>query len=117
MIGDGTQVIDGDGRRHGWRRPVAIPDDMDDGPKAADVIELPLRVDWSSERRSWDLRDERERAQVYEMVLTEGTDDDVRAYIQIDTLVALWPKLFLPAHVRRAWVDHVRRTRHIDLEC
>jgi hypothetical protein len=88
-------------------RPVAIPGDVD-APgvaKATGVVELPLRVQWSGRRRRYDLADRRQRALVYELVLTEGTEDDVRRFVVVDELVAMWDELVLPPHVRRAWAD------------
>jgi hypothetical protein len=117
VIGDGTQVIDESGRRHGWRRPVAVPDDIDDAPKASGTVELPLHVYWSGKPRQWDLDNARQRARLYEVVLAEGTEDDVRWFIDVDVLIGLWPGLYLPQHVRVAWCDFVRRTRGIDLGC
>ncbi|MHB8463316.1 MAG: hypothetical protein ACYDD7_00580 [Acidimicrobiales bacterium] len=117
MIGDGTQVIDEAGRRHGWRRPLAIPDDVDQAPKATGVVELPLHVYWSGSRRTWDLRERTQLARVYELVMTEGTDEDVRRFIRVDELITLWPDLYLPAYVCQAWSDFLKRTRHVDLGC
>lgn len=42
---------------------------------------------------------------MYEQVLAEGADQDVRDIINVDELIALWDELFLPDHVRRAWAD------------
>lgn len=117
MIGDGTQVIDEAGRRHGWRRPLAIPEDVDDAPKTTGVVELPLHVYWSGGRRTWDLNERKQLARVYELVMTEGTDEDVRRFMHIDELAALWPDLYLPAYVRQAWSDFLKRTRNVDLGC
>ena len=50
-----------------------------------------------------DLRDRRQRARVYEIVLREGTADDVLAYIDGVLLVDLWDELVLPRDVRAAW--------------
>jgi hypothetical protein len=96
---------------------VAIPDDVDEVQKRGGRIELPLRVSWSGARRSWDLRDKRQRIQVYEMVLTDGTDDDVRTFIDVDELIRLWPELYLPRHVREAWADFLVRARGVSVEC
>src|SRR5690242_11520939 len=114
-----TQVVDSSGRRVGWRRPVAVPEDVDTSgvAKARGVVELPVRVSWSGPRRTWDLDDPRQRAQVYEMVLTDGTDEDVRRFIDLDVLVSLWPKLHLPRHVCLAWQAFLKRTRQIDVGC
>ena len=96
-------------------RPVAIPGDVD-APgvaKAVGVVELPLRVRWSGRPRRYDLADRRERALAYELVLTEGTEDDVRRFIVVDELIAMWDELVLPLHVRRAWGDWLAASRDI----
>ena len=117
MIGDGIQVIDDAGRRHGWRRPVALPSDVGTSPVVSGVIELPVHVYWSDPTRMWDLSDRRQRARVYEIVMTEGTDDDVRKFIDVDEVLALWPDLYLPPHVRDTWRDFLRRSRNVDPDC
>ena len=105
--------------RTGWVRPVAVPQDVDDSrfEKASGVIELPLHVSWSGPRIRWDLADRRQRAQVYEIVLSEGTDDDVRRFIDLDQLVDLWDDLWLSPHVRHAWADHIEGLRRVRLRC
>jgi hypothetical protein len=119
MQGDGVQVADPSGHRLGWRRPVALPDDIDDPDveKAHGFVRLPAHVFWSGADTPWDLDDLRPRLQVYEIVLTEGTDDDVRRFIDVDELIRLWPQMWLSPHVRRAWRDHIRRLRGVELEC
>jgi hypothetical protein len=100
-------------------RPVAIPEDID-APgvrKARGVVELPLRVRWSGPARAYDLSRRADRARVYEVVLAEGTDEDVRWYVELDELVALWPELVLPRHVRRAWSEWLAARRGIRLAC
>jgi hypothetical protein len=106
-------------RRNGWARPVATPEDIESPKvaKAAGLVELPSHVSWSGPRRLWDLADRRQRAQVYEIVLTEGTEDDVRRLIDVDELIGLWGDLWLSPHVRRAWADHLRRLRGVELPC
>jgi hypothetical protein len=71
---------------------VAVPADIDDSrlEKASGVVELPQRVSWSGPPIQWDLADRRQRAGVYEIVLSEGTDDDVRRFIEVDQLLDLW---------------------------
>jgi hypothetical protein len=100
-------------------RPVAIPDDVDDprAVKAQGVVGLPLRVRWSGPARRYDLDDPDDRARVYEQVLTEGTDDDVRFYVVVDDLIELWPDLVLPHHVRRAWAGWLTARRGVDVVC
>jgi hypothetical protein len=97
-------------------RPVAVPADLDDGlaPKAHGRVQLPLHIRWSGPPVTYDLDDRADRARVYEQVLREGTEDDVRFYVAEDHLLELWDELVLPPAVRDAWApwieDH-RRSR------
>jgi hypothetical protein len=118
VVGDGIQVIDSSGRRSGWRRPVAIPEDVGDPgfTRSRGVVELPLHVYWSSPSRTWDLDDERQLERVYELVLTDGTDEDVRRFIDLDQLMSMWPRLNLAPHVREAW-EAFFRARGLGIGC
>ena len=102
-----------------WTRPVAVPDDVDDPGlvKATGVVELPSWVRWSGPLRRYDLADRRDRALVYEQVLTEGTEDDVRYFVVLDDLVELWDELVLPDHVRAAWAAWLEARRGIVVRC
>lgn len=96
-------------------RPVAVPDDLDDlsVPKASGRIELPLHIRWSGPPITYDLDARADRARVYEQVLREGTEDDVRLYVDGEQLRDLFDELVLPPTVRRAWADWLRRHRHV----
>ena len=100
-------------------RPVAIPDDLgaSDVSRVSGRVVLPLRVRWSGPPRTYDLSNRRDRLLVYEQVMTEGTDDDVRAFIDVDEVVALWDDLVVPRHVRGAWAEWLRRRRGLTLSC
>ena len=121
--------------RPGWEgRPFAMPDDIDDPAivKAASRIKLPRHVYWSGEDpqgKEWELGDPRQRERVYRMVMIEGTDDDVRRFIDVDELVAMWPNplpseagqgsqggLVAPAARRPAVVLSRRTRRRIESE-
>ena len=106
-------------RRHGWSRPVALPDDLDEPGvvKAAGIVELPRHVSWSGPRRVWDLDDRRQRAQLYEIVMSEGTEADVREFIDVDQVIELWDELWLAPHVREPWMHYVERLRGVRLAC
>lgn len=67
------------------------------------TVELPLHLNWSDRGRRYDLRDRRRRARVYEIVLREGSPDDVLAYVDGALLIDLWDDLVLPAATRAAW--------------
>jgi len=100
-------------------RPVAVPDNLDDPgvSTAHGRVELPFHVRWSGPPITYDLADRADRARVYEQVLREGTDDDVRYYIEADQLLELWDELVLPAPVRQAWAGWFRRHRHPERSC
>ena len=86
-------------------RPIMVPTrlprlNLDD---ALATVELPLHLNWSERGRMFNLRDRRQRARVYEIVLREGGPTDVRAYIEGALLADLWAELVLPVAVRAAW--------------
>lgn len=93
-------------------RPVAVPDDLGSStPKASGRIELPRHIRWSGPAVSYDLDDRADRARVYEQVLREGTDNDVRFYVEAGQLLELWDELVLPPTVRQAWTAWLERYR------
>ena len=75
------------------------------GP-AEGTVELPIWLFWSSPDHTFDVTDEDTRRWLYQTVLREASSqEDLAAYLDGDTLVALWPSLFLPEGVRQAWED------------
>lgn len=86
-------------------RPIHVPDSLPRLPfdDALATVGLPLHLNWSDRGRRYDLRDRRQRARVYEIVLREGGPDDIRAYIDGVLLADLWDELVLPAAIRAAW--------------
>jgi hypothetical protein len=97
---------------------VSLPEDLGgEEPKETGVVALPFTVYWSGPDRTWDLADRRQRLRVYEIVLTEGAEDDVRRFVDINELIAVWNELWLPPHVRKAWSVHLRRLRGVQLAC
>ncbi len=100
-------------------REPCIPADIDDPRliKARGKVTLPLSVYWSGPSPVYDLDDVRERARVYEQVLREGTDDDVRRFVEVDEVVELWDRMVLPTSVRRGWARWLREHRGATLEC
>jgi len=70
------------------------------------VVELPLRLFWSAPDRTFDLDQPPMLRALYETVLREASrPDDLTSYLNGEILVAVWPDLFLPKGVRRAWED------------
>lgn len=84
--------------------PVSIPDDMEDRtlPKASGVVRLPVHVAWSPPY-VYDLSSRRSLCRAYARVMTEGLDDDVRWFIDVDVLAEVWDRLYLSPHVREPW--------------
>jgi transcriptional regulator with XRE-family HTH domain len=79
--------------------------------RALGPVRLALHLNWSEPDREYELSDRRQRARVYEIVLREGTAQDISDNIDGALLVDLWPDLILPAQLRRAWqplIDAVR---------
>ena len=86
-------------------RPIVTPTVLPRLPlaQALATVELPLHLNWSDRGRRYDLRDRRQRARVYEIVLREGGPTDVLAYIDGVLLVDIWNELVLPPAVRSSW--------------
>lgn len=80
---------------------------------SAGVVELPLRLYWSDGHNRFDLGDESERRLLYQIVLTEGSANDVREFLDLATLLRIWDQLWLPAAVHDAWDAWVAAHRHV----
>ena len=100
-------------------RPVAAPDDAGNRGlvKASGRVTLPHRVRWSGPPLQYDLTNRTDRARVYEQVLQEGTDDDVRYFIDVDELLAMWDEVVLPPWVRKVWAVWFRTHKGLEVGC
>lgn len=98
--------------------PASIPDDLDSPgiEKATGIVELPFHIRWSGPSRLYDLADRQQLARVYEQVLQEGIDDDVRYFVRSEDLIDLWDELVLPPHVSRAWAKWLKDHRGVTVE-
>jgi len=75
------------------------------GP-AEGTVELPIWLFWSGPDHTFDLGDQDMRVWLYQTVLREASRlEDLTAYLDGDTLVALWPDLYLPTGIRQAWEE------------
>jgi transcriptional regulator with XRE-family HTH domain len=70
-------------------------------------VELPLHLNWSDPSRRFDLRDRADRARVYEIVIREGTSEDILRYVDGALLIDIWDELVLPAAIRSRWAPLV----------
>jgi hypothetical protein len=70
------------------------------------TVELPLRLFWSAPDRTFDLGKPFMLRSLYETVLREASrPEDLTTYLNGDTLISVWPDLYLPKGVRLAWED------------
>jgi hypothetical protein len=88
------------------RRAVVAASLADLRGPADGTVELPIWLFWSSPDHTFDLGDQDMRRWLYQIVLREaGSLEDLTAYLDGDTLIALWPDLYLPDGVRQAWEE------------
>jgi transcriptional regulator with XRE-family HTH domain len=89
----------------GRGRSAYVPESLPRLPadQALRSARLPLHLNWSQPGRVFDLSDRQQRARAYEIVMREGTSEDIRSWIDGALLADLWPDLVLPAALRRAW--------------
>ena len=90
---------------------MAVVADLDDSAPLRGLVRLPRRIRWSGEPIEYDLSNERQLRSVYEQVLREGTDEDVRRFVRASTLTEVWDELYLPQFVRAAWEPWIRKRR------
>jgi transcriptional regulator with XRE-family HTH domain len=97
---------------HG-RRSAYVPDRLPELPTSRAVAEVTLgdHLAWSG-KRTFDLSDRRQRARAYEIVLREGSGDDIEAFVDGALLIDLWDELILPAWLRAGWRPAIDRALH-----
>jgi hypothetical protein len=95
------------GARPGWVRDAPVPHTLSElRGSLRGNIGLPARLFWSGPNPRavrWNLADPSRRRDLYEIVLVEGTLDDIRNLINGSELVRLWDQMYLPPWVRTAW--------------
>src|SRR5215472_14544009 len=88
-------------------RAVVVAADLADlrGPTQG-TVDLPIWLFWSSPDHTFDLAKPHMLRLLYEIVLGAATRvEDLSTYLDGDTLAAVWPELYLPKGVRRAWEE------------
>ncbi len=99
-----------------YAKPVIVPEvlPMLRGPVTG-VVELPVRLKWSGNAR-YDLDAPGRIVDLYRTVINEAaTPADLYEFLNETALVELWPTMWLPIAVRRAWEDRfppLRVRRH-----
>lgn len=91
--------------------PFVVPDRLWrlDPVDAFATAPLPVRLYWSGPSRPFAMRDRRDRARVYEIVLREGSAHDLLSHVDGALLVDLWDELVLPPQIRTAWEPLITR--------
>ncbi|MGI8946995.1 MAG: helix-turn-helix transcriptional regulator [Ornithinimicrobium sp.] len=86
-------------------RQYRVPDRLPRLPveDAFAVVVLPVALNWSQPGREFRLASRADRASLYEIVLQEGSDQDIQTYVDGALLVDLWDDLGLPRDLRCAW--------------
>ncbi len=88
------------------RRAVVAASLADLRGPAEGTVELPIWLFWSSPDHTFDLGNQDMRVWLYQTVLREASrPEDLTEYLDGDTLIALWPDLYLPRGVRQAWEE------------
>jgi transcriptional regulator with XRE-family HTH domain len=62
-----------------------------------------VHAEWDQEVRIWDLANEAERIEYYELVLRHGSAPMIEGSVDGVLLIHAWPRLNLPEVVRTAW--------------
>lgn len=86
-------------------RPIYVPDQLWrlDVNTLFEPVILPLALNWSRPGHEYEVRDRRQRARLYEVVIREGMPQDLMAYIDGALLIDSWNELVLPRNVRVHW--------------
>ena len=89
------------------RRAIVVLELADLRGPTEGTVTLPLRLYWSPAGQPWDLDNPGMLLSMYEKVLQEATrPDELTTYLNGAKLAEVWPQLYLPKGVRRAWEEH-----------
>jgi excisionase family DNA binding protein len=77
-----------------------------------EVVELPFHLYWSDDNSRFDLSKRARLRSMYQVVLTEGSDEDVRTYVNRALLIDVWDELWLSPAVHEAWDGWIEAHRH-----
>lgn len=58
---------------------------------------------WSQEIRTWDLSNETERVEFYELMLRHGSPQMIEGAVDGVLLIQAWPRMTIPEPIRSAW--------------
>jgi hypothetical protein len=88
------------------RRAVVAADLADLRGPVSGTVTLPLRLFWSPAGRVWNLDNPDIAQAMYEHVLGQAVrEEELATWLNGEMLAGMWPRLYLPKGVRRAWED------------
>lgn len=106
MDSDGTVAVWAPYQARPGRSVLVVRDLADLRGPADGVVMLPLRLYWSPPGQVFDLADPFMLRSMYQVVLGEAIRaEELISYLNRDRLLAVWPDLYLPKGVRRAWEE------------
>jgi hypothetical protein len=85
--------------------------DAASGPSCG-VVELPFHLYWSDGNNQFDLSKRARLRSMYQIVLTEGSTDDVIALVNRSMLLDVWDELWLSQAVHESWDSWVQAHRY-----
>lgn len=107
MDGDGAVAIRTQHLARPGRRAVVVRDLASLRGPAQGTVVLPLRLYWSPPGRVFDLGKPHSLRALYQFVLGESDNaDDLTDHLNPGLFTTVWPDLFLPKGIRRAWEEH-----------
>lgn len=100
------RLQNGERVRYADLKPYAFPDSLDElaGPDEG-FVELPLHILWSPGSKRVCINTFPGIRKAYQAVLAEGSESDIRAFINKDILISMWQDLELPIHVAKGWEE------------
>ncbi|RSM57643.1 hypothetical protein DMB66_32370 [Actinoplanes sp. ATCC 53533] len=100
-----------------YAKPLVIADDLTLlRGQTTGTVTLPRHLDWSGSA-NYDLGSPGRIVDLYRTVLIEATKPtDLHAFLDQAILTRLWPSLWLPSDLRRAWEDRFPGLRRTDSE-
>ena len=103
---DGTVAVWAPYQARPGRRVLVVGDLADLRGPANGAVVLPLRLYWSPAGHVFDLDDPFTLRSMYQVVLGEAIHaEELTTYLNRDTLLAVWPDLYLPKGIRQAWEE------------
>ena len=74
------------------------------------LVEAPLHLEWSAPAPLVDLSDPAQRGRWYEVVMREGSIQDIQRYIDGALLIDAWDEVVMPRKLRPPWQKVIDRS-------